>query len=183
MNRREFVRSVVISSVLVSTGIVGIAQMAGLIQKNQANQQATSVGSVQTQNSQSQTAASAQQSSTVQQQTTAPSTTSSGAPAGYVYITQLSSLTGQASAYFTHPTYGSSMFVSVNSQWRAFGAVCTHRVCTLRLQSSEIFCPCHGATFSTNNGAVLGGPAPRAIAEYSVQIIGNNVYVSSSRIN
>ena len=215
MNRREFIRSILISSTLVATGIVGIAEMAVLIQKNQISLQVPTVSSVQSQSSQIQSTDSTQlqsvqtqttltkttqgqtTSQTTQQQTssttstttqqqnasTTVASTSSQVPADYVLITQLSSLAGQTSAYFTHPNYGSSIFVNVSSQWKAFSAVCTHRVCTLQYRSPQIYCPCHGGTFSTSNGSVTGGPPPRKIAEYGVQIIGNDVYVSTSTVN
>ena len=215
MNRREFIRSMISSSTLAATGIVGIAEMAMLIQKNQATQQVPTISAVQSQSSQIQSADSTQlqnaqtqstQTQTTQGQTTLQTTkqqnssttstttqqqnasttvasTISQAPACYVLITQLGSLGGQTSAYFTHPNYGSSILVNVSSQWKAFSAVCTHRVCTLQYRSPQIYCPCHGGTFSTSNGSVTGGPPPRKIAEYGVQIIGNDVYVSISTVN
>ncbi|HVB12545.1 MAG TPA: Rieske (2Fe-2S) protein [Nitrososphaerales archaeon] len=192
MNRREFIRSIVISSTLVATGVVGIAQMALLIQKNQSpisstvqSSQAQSSSSTQTQSSPqtTQQQTSGITSTTTQQQSSTTSSASSQAPPGYLLITQLSTLAGQTSAYFTHPNFGSSIFVNVSSQWKAFSAICTHRPCTLDYRNSEIFCPCHGATFSDTNGSVLGGPAPRKIAEYGVQIIGNDVYVSTTTVN
>ena len=124
MNRREFIRSIVISSTLVATGVVGIAQMALLIQKNQASQPAPSVQSQSSQirsttSTQPQTTQGQTTPQTTQQQTsstasttsqqsaaTTASSSSSQTPAGYVLITQLSSLAGQTSAYFTHPNFG-----------------------------------------------------------------------------
>lgn len=147
MNRREFIRSVIISSALVATGMTGFAEMALLIQKNQPGQQIPTLSSVQTKSSLVQSVDSTQQqitqaqttpsqtaqthtlqttqqtettsSTTTQNTSTTTSPTSSQAPAGYVLITQLSSLAGQTSAYFTHPNYGSSIFVNVSSQWKA----------------------------------------------------------------
>ena len=191
MNRREFIRSIVISTTLVATGVVGIAQMVLLFQKNQ-NPLSSSVQSSQAQsNDSTQTQSSPQttqqqlsgNTSTTTEQSASTTSASSQAPSGYLLITQLSSLAGQTSAYFTHPNFGSSIFVNVSSQWKAFSAICTHRPCTLDYLNSEIFCPCHGATFSDTNGSVLGGPAPRKIAEYGVQIIGNDVYVSTTTVN
>jgi Rieske Fe-S protein len=106
------------------------------------------------------------------------------APQGYVFVAPLSALSGRTSAYFNHPTLGSSILVSVGGQWKAFSAICTHQVCTVRFGGgSSLDCPCHGATFSTSDGAVLGGPAPRPLPEMGVLEQGGNLYVSQTRIN
>jgi Rieske Fe-S protein len=103
---------------------------------------------------------------------------------GYVLIGPSSSLSGRKSAYFTHPTHGSSMLVNDNGTWKAFSAICTHAPCTVQYGGgSAISCPCHGATFSPSDGSVLGGPAPAPLAEYGVQIVGGSLFVSTARIN
>ncbi len=68
-------------------------------------------------------------------------------------------------------------------QWRAYSSVCTHRPCTVDYQGSQLYCPCHGATFSASNGSVTRGPAQVALSEYGVLVQGNEVYVTTSRIN
>jgi len=100
-----------------------------------------------------------------------------------VLVAQASSLNGRTSAYFNHPSHGSSILVSLNGQWKAFSSTCTHRPCTVDFQSSELYCPCHGATFSAENGSVTRGPAQVALAEYGVIEQNGGVYVSNSRIN
>jgi thiosulfate dehydrogenase [quinone] large subunit len=42
----------------------------------------------------------------------------------------------------------------------ALSAICTHAGCTVDYQGGEIVCPCHGATYDAQTGAVTGGPAP-----------------------
>jgi Rieske Fe-S protein len=54
----------------------------------------------------------------------------------------------------------------------AMSSICTHRVCTLRAQSSQFYCPCHGARF-TLNGAVINGPAALPLAHYVVCMLPN----------
>jgi len=106
------------------------------------------------------------------------------APPGYVLIGPSSSLVGRTSAYFMHPTQGSSILVMVNGTWKAFSSTCTHLPCTVQYGGGPaITCPCHGATFSTNNGSVLGGPAPAALPEYGVLILDGDLYVSESVTN
>ena len=118
-----------------------------------------------------------------QASTTSSQTSSASAPAGYVLVAQLSALSGRTSAYFTHPTHGSSILLSLNGEWKAFSAICTHRVCTLEFLSSELYCPCHGATFSATNGSVTRGPAQATLGEYGVIQQNGGLYVSDSIIN
>jgi cytochrome b6-f complex iron-sulfur subunit len=46
----------------------------------------------------------------------------------------------------------------------ALSSTCTHLGCMTRYEreNNRIFCPCHGSQFAVN-GAVTGGPAPRAL--------------------
>ena len=115
--------------------------------------------------------------------TTSTTSTTAVAPAGYVLVAQLSGLSGKSSAYFNHPSHGESIFIDLSGEWKAFSAVCTHRPCTVDFQTSELYCPCHGATFNASNGSVTRGPAPTRLGEYDVLIQGNDVFVSTSYIN
>ncbi len=167
MNRREFIRRMVVTSTLAVTGVAAIVE---LLARTGSPDQAYQLPTVQIQST-SQTASETQ----TQQVSTPP---------GYVLIGPSSSLSGKKSAYFTHPTYGSSILVNVNGTWKAFSSVCTHAPCTVEYGGgSSIVCPCHGAAFSTGDGSVLGGPAPFALPEYGVQVSGGSVFVTTSRIN
>jgi Rieske Fe-S protein len=183
MNRREFVRRLVVSSLLIATGVSGIVELANLASKR-AQLQATTVPVINPQQ-QSTVSATTSQFQSESATTTSGSATSSNAsaPAGYVFIAAMSQLSGKTYAYFTHPSYGNSILVNVSRQWKAFSATCTHRPCTVDYQSSEIYCPCHGGAFDPSNGSVTGGPPPSPLPEFSVQILNNNLYVSTSRVN
>jgi cytochrome b6-f complex iron-sulfur subunit len=100
-----------------------------------------------------------------------------------VLVAQLSSLSGRSSAYFNHPSHGNSILLIMNGEWRAFNAVCTHRPYTVEFQSSELYCPLHGATFSATNGSVTRGPASTKLGEYGVITQNGYVYVSTAIIN
>jgi len=55
----------------------------------------------------------------------------------------------------------------------AYDAVCTHAGCTVGFDqsSSDLFCPCHGATFDpANHGAVLGGPTNIPLPEVPIHV-------------
>ncbi len=105
------------------------------------------------------------------------------APAGYFYVAPVSALSGKTSAYFNHPTAGSSILVDFGGQWRAFSAYCTHAGCVVELSGSSIYCPCHAGYFSPVDGSVTGGPPPTPLPEYGVVMQGGDLYVSQNRVN
>ena len=110
-------------------------------------------------------------------------TTAQSVPAGYVFVTGLAALNGKTSVYFNHPAGGLSILLSLNGQWKAFDATCTHAPCTVNYGGSRINCPCHGGEFDPTNGAVISGPPPSRLTEYGVFIQGENLYVSGGAVN
>ena len=179
LHRREFLRRLATSSVFVAIGLVGIDEAVVVLGRSQ---QSAPVGSttVISQSSPGTTAQTVSQSVT-QTQTTAQ--TILQAPAGYEYVGLASQLTSSPYLYFNHPKYGHSIAFSLGGQVKAFSATCTHAPCTVELSGSEIYCPCHRATFSTSNGAVTGGPAPRPLPEYGTLVQNGNIYVSDTLVN
>jgi cytochrome b6-f complex iron-sulfur subunit len=189
MNRREFIRTAIATSAIMAVAVTGVFEMASKAVSNQAG------GSQQTQLQPSSAQSSSQQSASLsiaqsasqpglsQASSTSQTSSSASPPAGYVLAAQLSSLAGMTSAYFTHPTYGRSILLNMGGQWRAFSATCTHLPCTVEFVSSELYCPCHGATFSATNGSVTRGPARASLDEFGVIEQGGGVYVSESLIN
>jgi len=55
----------------------------------------------------------------------------------------------------------------------AHTAICTHQGCTV---AATGMCPCHGSRFDVETGAVINGPAQRALAERTVTVSGGQVY-------
>ncbi len=167
MKRREFIKRMVVASVFAVTGAAAIYEI--LDRASAAQQQVIPPQQIITQSTQSGSG----------------STTQVQAPAGYVFVTTVSALTGKTSSYFVHPSAGTSLLIDVGGSWKAFSATCTHQVCTVQYGGgSSIRCPCHGATFSAGNGSVLGGPAPRPLPEYGVQVDSSgNLFVSSAPVN
>lgn len=75
--------------------------------------------------------------------------------------------------------YGDIIIIRTGtSSYVALSKVCTHQGCTVGYSSSakKLVCPCHGATYNTS-GAVLGGPAPRALTSYKVTVSGTNLTI------
>jgi nitrite reductase/ring-hydroxylating ferredoxin subunit len=58
----------------------------------------------------------------------------------------------------------------------AVSRVCTHLGCIVQPSPTGFDCPCHGSRFAAD-GAVLKGPAPKALAWLSVTSLGGGSYV------
>ena len=65
----------------------------------------------------------------------------------------------------------------------AFDIHCTHLGCPVTwLPGPELFmCPCHGGVYSSE-GAVVGGPPPRALARHEVRVRGDAVEILTRAI-
>ena len=64
-----------------------------------------------------------------------------------------------------------------DSTVHGFSATCTHQGCTLSsVQNGVISCPCHGSQFNARTGAVVTGPAARALPSVPVVVRNGAVY-------
>lgn len=61
-------------------------------------------------------------------------------------------------------------------EYRALSPICTHRGCTVEVQRERLVCPCHGSTYD-RAGAVLKGPAERALTRYPVTQAGDELVI------
>lgn len=50
--------------------------------------------------------------------------------------------------------------------------ICTHLGCTVGISDTGFACPCHGSRYD-QDGNVVGGPAPKALAWYQVSMAPN----------
>ncbi len=67
----------------------------------------------------------------------------------------------------TQPTKG---------DFRAFSSACTHQGCAVTgVTSGGISCPCHGSTFSIEDGSPLGGPANAPMAPREITVDGDTI--------
>src|SRR5262245_25766136 len=67
----------------------------------------------------------------------------------------------------TQPTEGN---------FKAFSASCTHQGCTVEsVSNGTINCPCHGSSFSVEDGSVRGGPAPRSLTTKAIKVEGGSI--------
>jgi len=65
----------------------------------------------------------------------------------------------------------------------AFAVYCTHLGCPVQwLPTPKLFmCPCHGSVFY-GDGSVAGGPAPQALAQYQVRVMGGRVQIRTEAV-
>lgn len=68
---------------------------------------------------------------------------------------------------------------TADGEWRAFSARCTHLNCTVQYEPDDrlITCACHNGQFDLN-GKNVGGPPPRPLDAYTVNVRGDEVVVS-----
>lgn len=85
-----------------------------------------------------------------------------------------------AAAMFLFGARPSMLIHHADGRWVAFDAVCSHLGCTVRFdpQNQRISCPCHGGMYDMNTGEVLGGPPPKPLKSYRVEVTDGNVVVS-----
>lgn len=63
-----------------------------------------------------------------------------------------------------------------DGEFKAFSAICTHQSCLVTsVSDNTIMCPCHGSSFSAEDGSVQGGPATAALSEVAVTVDGDQV--------
>lgn len=73
---------------------------------------------------------------------------------------------------------GQIALVDAGGELRAFSAVCTHLGCIVRWQPDmeHLYCACHGGMFD-RGGQVAGGPPPRPLPQYPVEVREGQVFV------
>ncbi len=103
-------------------------------------------------------------------------------PANSVKLGASSRLGSGQAATYPDPGDGSPDIVIRQSggELTAFSAVCTHAGCSVGYEGGQIVCPCHGATYNAQTGAVEGGPAPQGLAPRRVIEQGGSIYAVPS---
>ncbi len=78
--------------------------------------------------------------------------------------------------------FGSQPAILVSTpagELKAYSAVCTHLACIVQYRSdlTEIWCACHNGHYNLN-GKNVGGPPPKPLEEYAVNVRGDQIVVS-----
>lgn len=74
---------------------------------------------------------------------------------------------------------GHVALVDTGGELRAFSAVCTHLGCIVKAEPTDhhaLYCACHGGMFD-GQGNVVGGPPPRPLPRYPVEVRDGQVFV------
>jgi cytochrome b6-f complex iron-sulfur subunit len=74
---------------------------------------------------------------------------------------------------------GKPVFViRLKEGYKVYSGVCTHLGCIVRWEEnrSRFYCPCHQGIFD-KKGQVTGGPPPRPLDEYQVELENNLVFI------
>lgn len=74
---------------------------------------------------------------------------------------------------------GHVALVDAQGELRAFSAVCTHLGCIVKSEPTDhhaLYCACHGGMFD-REGQVVGGPPPRPLPRYPVEVRDGQVFV------
>ena len=68
--------------------------------------------------------------------------------------------------------------VNLGNGYKVLSGVCTHLGCIVRWeeQKSRFYCPCHQGIFN-KTGEVTGGPPPRSLDEYEVEVDNKLVFI------
>ena len=68
-----------------------------------------------------------------------------------------------------------------SGEFKAFSAECTHLQCIVQYKpdTKQIWCACHNGQYNLN-GKNVGGPPPRPLEEYAVNVRGDDIVVTRS---
>jgi Rieske Fe-S protein len=103
-------------------------------------------------------------------------------PSGAVKLGPAGGLPSGQAATYADPADGSPdiLIREADGSLKAFSAVCTHAGCTVGYDGSEIYCPCHGGTYSAETGEVTGGPPPAPLTAKQVLEQDGQIYAVPS---
>jgi Rieske Fe-S protein len=94
-------------------------------------------------------------------------------------LTENPELTMVGGILFFTQAPGQKIFVMrvSESEFRALSAICTHQGCTVEWDGSAKFdCPCHGSQYDAI-GAVMKGPATRALHMFTPELAGDQLTI------
>jgi Rieske Fe-S protein len=74
------------------------------------------------------------------------------------------------------------LILTLDGEYRAMSAVCTHLQCTVQYRGElhEVWCACHNGFYDLN-GRNIAGPPPRPLELYDVHLRGDEIVVSRQR--
>ncbi len=103
---------------------------------------------------------------------------SSAAPAG-TEIAKVSDIPSGGSVIVANGDEQIALARNADGTVVAHSAICTHQGCAVNADGASLKCPCHGSTFDAFTGAVIKAPANAPLAEISVEVSGEAVYLTT----
>src|SRR6516165_12451028 len=96
-----------------------------------------------------------------------------------VVASKVGDLKRNGSKIFRFGTRPALLVMTAEGEYRALSAVCTHLSCTVQYRNDlqQIWCACHNGLYDLN-GKVIGGPPPRPLEQYLVNIRNDEVVVT-----
>lgn len=75
-------------------------------------------------------------------------------------------------------TYGAYVVRSSETAYKVFSNICTHLSCRVNWRDAEtdFHCPCHDGVFDIE-GKVVSGPPPRPLDEYETKVEDGNLFI------
>jgi Rieske Fe-S protein len=94
-------------------------------------------------------------------------------------VGELKPNSGKIFAFGSRPAL---LVLTVEGEYRALSATCTHLNCTVQYRPDlqEVWCACHNGLYDLN-GRNISGPPPRPLQQYEVHVRGDEIIVSQSR--
>jgi len=75
------------------------------------------------------------------------------------------------------------ILVNWKGEFKAYSAVCPHLNCTVRWinekpENQRLWCNCHEGSFDPGTGAVTGGPPPKGLTPFGIEIKDDTIYLT-----
>ncbi len=84
---------------------------------------------------------------------------------------------------FVHPGTNTPAYLvqTAKGKFAAFSRICTHMGCEVNFsaRADEFACPCHGSLYNARTGAVIQGPAPKALPSYALTVKNGEIYLAT----
>jgi len=76
------------------------------------------------------------------------------------------------------------IIVNIDGKFKAYSTVCPHLNCSVKWEpekseKEKLWCNCHNGSFDPKDGSVTGGPPPKGLTEFTIEIREKDIYLLS----
>lgn len=76
------------------------------------------------------------------------------------------------------------VLVNIDGKFKAYSTVCPHLNCSVKWdetkeENKKLWCNCHNGSFNPVDGSVTGGPPPKGLTVFNIDIRGSEIYLLS----